>query len=775
VLMTSVAMPMAAIGAIGVTLAGASPAQAAVIIGDRNKLKERPRRNYRSLVRIDRDLEGQETEFNLTGEVRFFAPDGTPGPLREIELAPRATSKITSENPIFVAQTGAATNVLAGRIVGGGCDGIEFNIEFSLEPNEQTDFIVCENGESSIEGRAFITEGGKPRAFFTAPSDINARSELYGRILIKGQPLEMERTVYTGDVNDVEDGALTGFTYEQTITVTNLIGTVLDTQTTRGVVGEDETIEIDPDFDGDSLGPNMTGTAANIRRGRVKEKSGVRPHRVFASVIAGEDANAANFSSQIGIQFPSSDNVPDVPSITLDSPDAVRLAYRTAEGEVDVEQPLQIKLFTQTGGEGLYLLEAPQESCQAGGVVRVPLASATSDDVPKKATLSCQFDRGVQAVFDGRLDGEDNSTSIEGVTINGTQAEFHNQRLNFGADLDDVEPDFLNGEGYIQTVTLRNKETDRIIDESRIFGVVGASGSERELSGFPRLRLKANAANRAVLSGTFAQSCRLDDEPETDTTLEETLNDEPKELCGTTDHFRVNITDVTSQEVLLEQRVDLIADQRDFDANLPFEDPLLLIEQPDEAIFSISIGLIENGAVSEILEIQDVTLSDTFDGIDYRIGETESGKSIGAALILREGETVPLLSISVAGEGVENVTGIFIENIENIGDGSATPAERDFIIPLSHEYVDFSVRGKSKNFGTSETQRIDYNVSGSGIAFSGQIEGTDYQSFSQNHRSRGGSFGDEPIRDDASGALVAGKGSGTKRSTSSARARPQLQ
>jgi len=200
----------------------APSAEAAVIIGGRNKIKQKPRRNYKSTVRIDRDLFDANVEVSVNGQVKFFAPDGTSGPVVDLNLTPAEDSVLTADNPIFQAPPGAPTNVLAASVEGGTCGGTEVNIE------------------NTVEGKAWFTNAGKLRATFAVPFDKAARSDLYGRILIKGQPLEMERTVYTGNVNEVEPGALTGFTYEQTINLVDVFGKTLDSQTVRGIVGEDD-------------------------------------------------------------------------------------------------------------------------------------------------------------------------------------------------------------------------------------------------------------------------------------------------------------------------------------------------------------------------------------------------------------------------------------------------------------------------------------------------------------------------------------------------------
>ncbi|MEP3655545.1 MAG: hypothetical protein ABJO36_11680 [Litorimonas sp.] len=327
-LMGSVALPSFAtavigVGAVSAPLFIAQPAEAAVIIGDRNRIKERPRRNYKSKVRIDRYLLDASGEVSVTGVVRFFAPGGTEGPVRDLNLEPAEMSNLGMENPVFVSAAGAMNNILSASVSGGACDGSEINVEVPFESKAPVDFTLCETETGTITGTARFTNKGKPRVNLTVPSDKAVRSDLYGMILIKGEPLEMERTVYTGDVNDVEPGAVAGYTYEQTITVNDAFGNTLDSQTVRGIVGEDDV---------DVMGPAQVIIGD---RNKLKEK----PRRNYRSVSVTRDEGPwSNRIFRIDGDFVyryaggGDDTAPDIANTTLSNPARVNAAFTYGEG-----------------------------------------------------------------------------------------------------------------------------------------------------------------------------------------------------------------------------------------------------------------------------------------------------------------------------------------------------------------------------------------------------------------------------------------------------------
>ncbi len=332
-LMGSVALPSFTTAAIGLGVVSTSlfiahPAEAAVIIGNRNKLKEKPRRNYKSTVRIDRDLLDASGEVSVTGIVRFYGPDGTEGPVRDLNLEPAESSHLSMENPVFQSAGGAMNNVLSASVSGGDCDGSEINVEVPFASKTPVDFTLCEAENGTITGTARFTNKGKPRVNFTVPFDKAVRSDLYGRIIIKGEPLEMERTVYTGDINDVEPGAVAGFTYEQTITVKDAFGNTLDSQTVRGIVGEDNV---------DVMGPAHVIIGD---RNRIKE----RPRRNYRSVSVTQQSS---FNGEIGIEdkifrideefvythtVNGGGNGPFIPETVINEPARVNTAFTYGDG-----------------------------------------------------------------------------------------------------------------------------------------------------------------------------------------------------------------------------------------------------------------------------------------------------------------------------------------------------------------------------------------------------------------------------------------------------------
>ena len=451
-LMGSVALPSSltlvlGAGMVSAPLVFAPAAEAAVIIGNRNKIKQKPRRNYKSTVRIDSDIEDAAVEVLVTGEVRFFAPDGTPGPVRELNLTAAKTSRVLHENPAFEGIADASNNILAAKVEGGACDGAEINLEVPFESKSPVPFTLCETGEGAITGKASFTNAGKPRVFFDVPTDISARTALYGRILIKGEPLEMERTVYTGDVNDLEVGAVAGFTYEQTITVTDLYGKTLDSQTVRGIVGEDDV---------DVMGPShvIIGNRNKLRQ---------RPRRNYSHVgvtresIPADQSELFTVKALVDVTFDVlADTAPPIPPISLTEPARANLAVTYADGP----------------GAGDIL-----SGGYCGGTFNVPVGGVDIDDDGEIDDMSGTAIEGTELKIraNPRLDGTlrvrikgdyaaFESCSIGPLFVENSSGDVEDSFVNYIWEGEiDADPRIFDGAVYSRTTTLTD-ESGKLLD-----------------------------------------------------------------------------------------------------------------------------------------------------------------------------------------------------------------------------------------------------------------------------------------------------------------------
>lgn len=320
----------------------APSAQAAVIIGNRNRLKERPR-VYRSQTIINRtDIADTQINVFANSKTTVFSPDGEIfGPF-ESALEPGETSTLSMSNPTFVGGEGAATNVLSGLITGGSCEGTEFAINLEIAPRSQSEFAICE----TITGKSTVSAKGKQRITLRFPTDEISTTALYGMILIDGEPLEMERiaTSYSGTINGIEPGAISGFTYEQTITSTDQFGTILSTQTVRGTVGGDETV-IDPE-------PKAAVIIGN--RNRIKRK----PRRNYTSVhvtretLDGPDTGVPTITitATPTIVYTDVSGQRTVPPITPTAParQVLQFEYDTAGDDLPPGTPIELTYLGQT-------------------------------------------------------------------------------------------------------------------------------------------------------------------------------------------------------------------------------------------------------------------------------------------------------------------------------------------------------------------------------------------------------------------------------------------
>ncbi|WP_299764191.1 hypothetical protein [uncultured Dokdonia sp.] len=169
----------------------------AVIIGNRNRLKQRPRRNYKSVIVVD------DPTNSVTNAVVQYTPiDGEnpfPEPF-EMEVSSirksirkmQKTQSMLNDNHLFPVgkpfqQTATLYNELGEPV------GDQSETWVTAQDNDGTDINRI---ESLYLSPSSVSIPLRLRTDQPEGITVFARVELYGRILIKGEPLEMEMTAY---------------------------------------------------------------------------------------------------------------------------------------------------------------------------------------------------------------------------------------------------------------------------------------------------------------------------------------------------------------------------------------------------------------------------------------------------------------------------------------------------------------------------------------------------------------------------------------------------
>ncbi len=169
----------------------------AVIIGNRNRLKQRPRRNYKSVIVVD------DPTNSVTNAVVQYTPiDGEnpfPEPF-EMEVSSirksirkmQKTQSMLNDDHLFPVgkpfqQTATLYNELGEPV------GDQSETWVTAQDNDGTD---VNHIESLYLSPSSVSIPLRLRTDQPEGITVFARVELYGRILIKGEPLEMEMTVY---------------------------------------------------------------------------------------------------------------------------------------------------------------------------------------------------------------------------------------------------------------------------------------------------------------------------------------------------------------------------------------------------------------------------------------------------------------------------------------------------------------------------------------------------------------------------------------------------
>ncbi|WP_299675843.1 hypothetical protein [uncultured Dokdonia sp.] len=169
----------------------------AVIIGNRNKLKQKPRRNYKSVILVD-----DPTNSVTNAAVQYTPIDGEnpfPEPF-EMEVSSirksirkmQKTQSMLNDAHLFPAgkpfqQTATLYNELGEPV------GDQSETWVTAQDNDGTDINRI---ESLYLSPSSVSIPLRLRTDQPEGITVFARVELYGRILIKGEPLEMEMTVY---------------------------------------------------------------------------------------------------------------------------------------------------------------------------------------------------------------------------------------------------------------------------------------------------------------------------------------------------------------------------------------------------------------------------------------------------------------------------------------------------------------------------------------------------------------------------------------------------
>ena len=402
--------------------------------------KRRTGSAYRATARIESGTDGAAVA-EVRSEIRFTAPDGMPGPVVEAVLDPEETTTLGMNNPTFEGGPGAATNVLNMTVEGGSCGGTELDIAVERVADQPVEFTVCESGSGAVTGRAWYNSRGEERLSLTVPTDRQTRSALYGRILIKGEPIEFERTVYSGDFGTEDEAALDGYTFEQTVTAVDAGGAVLARETVRGVVGDDgvETARADAVIIGN--------------RNKLKE----RPRRNYRGVHVTQTSPDGPPTEALALDVVyepvegEGDAAPFIPPVTLGAPLRQSVGYTLVAGggaepgavldgavcgapfsvtlgglDADMDGFIDDMSGTPVEGRDLKVKAAPREDGTVRLRVRGPYAAFAGCDVQDLdlAGASLLQDWAVNAIWEAEIAADprtfDGATYRRTLTLSGT-------------------------------------------------------------------------------------------------------------------------------------------------------------------------------------------------------------------------------------------------------------------------------------------------------------------------------------------------------------------
>lgn len=230
----------------------------AIIIGNRNKLKERPQRNYKSVIIVDdptNSVTSAVVQYTpLEGDNPFPEPfEMQVSTIRKSIRKMQKTQSMLNDTSLFPVgtpfqQTASLYNELGEQV------GDVSETWVTAQDNDGTDLNKVTAQEVSQNVISISTKVHSDQR--DNIGEIYAQVELYGRILIKGQPLEMERTLPEEDTDN--GNTLTATTTVQlqeltggdivipgdelmvSITVNDIQGETIDEDFFIVVVGEEE-------------------------------------------------------------------------------------------------------------------------------------------------------------------------------------------------------------------------------------------------------------------------------------------------------------------------------------------------------------------------------------------------------------------------------------------------------------------------------------------------------------------------------------------------------
>lgn len=218
----------------------------AVIIGNRNKLKQKPRRNYKSVIVVDdptNSVTSAVVQYTpLEGDNPFPEPfEMQVSTIRKSIRKMQKTQSMLNDTSLFPVGTPFQQTVSLYNELGEQVGDVS-ETWVTAQDNDGTDLNRVSAQEVSQNVISISTKVHSDQR--DNIGEIYARVELYGRILIKGQPLEMERTLpeedtdngntltatTTAQLQDLTGGdiVLPGDELIVSITVTSVDGTIID-------------------------------------------------------------------------------------------------------------------------------------------------------------------------------------------------------------------------------------------------------------------------------------------------------------------------------------------------------------------------------------------------------------------------------------------------------------------------------------------------------------------------------------------------------------------